>query len=147
MLFSTRIKELEGQLAVLEGSVATLTTANAELTAANLQCAERFNADQALILSITQERDGIVIERDTAVSDRDRIQVELTSERESREATIRTTVDQRLADAGSVPIQRDPTATAKTEPKAEGNGLRGLKRATAYLAERQPQTPPAPANH
>jgi peptidoglycan hydrolase CwlO-like protein len=133
MLFSARIRELEGQ-------VESLTAHNQELVTANAQCATRYEADQSRISELTtardlaiSERDALAIERDAAVAAKNDSDAALAAEREGRETAIRTQVDQRLADAGAAPIQRDPAATAKTEAKPEASGLTGREKAVAAI--------------
>lgn len=138
MLFSARIKELEGQLTALTTERDTLATANRELTAANEECATRHATDQQAIADALVARDAALEQVAALTTERDTAQRELAAERETRETAIATAVTQRLAEAGPAPIARDPAATAKNEPKAE-TGLKGMARARAYFASRQPE--------
>jgi len=141
MLFSARIKELEGQLLAATGERDTLATANQELTTANGQWAAQHTADQETLAALTTERDTALASLATITAERDTAQRELFAERESRETAITTAVTQRLAEAGPAPIARDPLATAKKEPKPEASGVSGMARARAYLAGRMPAAP------
>ncbi len=146
MLFNARIKELEALLATATGERDTLATTNADLITANEEFGTRYNADQTLILSLTGERDSALAQVGTLTTERDTAVSELAREREGRDEAIRTQVDQRLASAGVAPIARDPAATAKTEPKPETPGVKGMAKARAYFADRQPKAPEAASN-
>lgn len=140
MLFSARIKELESQLAAITTERDTLAAANAELTTANAECATRHAEDQTAIVAANAERDHAVADLATVTTERDTAVSALAAEQTGRETAIQTEVNKRLGAAGIDPIARDPNPTPNTPGAGKATeGLRGLSKAAAYLAERQPQ--------
>lgn len=123
MLFSSRIKELEGQLSAITGERDTLLASNTELSTANAECKAMWEADQATIRTLTAERDTAVANVTT-----------LTTERDNALASIDTEVTRRLAAAGTDPIKRDPAAPeGGTSAQAPGE----IKAAYAAIEDKE----------
>lgn len=143
MLFSSRIKELETQLASVSTQRDQLTTENANLTAQLAEHATELPGLQTQIsaheVTITQ----LNADLDTARTAATTAQAALKAEQEGREAAIKLEVTNRLGAAGIAPIARDPNAT-KTPAESKTAGLTGLARTRAYLADRQPKAAVAP---
>lgn len=117
MLFSARIKELEGQLLAANGErdtlaaqVTALTGERDQLSAANTQCKAQYDADQATITGLTTERDQALQRASDA------------------EANVEAEVTRRLAAAGVDPIKRDPKAVIDNpgDRKAAGSARERL---------------------
>lgn len=132
MLFQTRIRELEAQLAEAGISLQTITAERDELRTANTEFLERHTADTAALAAMQGERDAALGQVATLTAERDAAVANLLTpaaleERVSQEVTAR------IGAAGIAPIARDPKV--KTEA-AEESGLTGRAKATAYFAAR-----------
>jgi len=137
MLFSARIKELEGQLSTLQANHDTLAAANAELTTANGQCATQHAADQETIGAMTGELTQVRAELASVSAELETARTALTQAEAGRESAIATQVTQRISAAGADPIKRDPAVAVETNGGA--TSLSGMAKARAYLADRQPK--------
>lgn len=140
MILTEQIALLQQQLAAAQqqaqANFASLTAAQTELATA-----------REGIATLTTERDEARGQLATVTTERDQARTDLQAEKDSRETKIGTEVTARLAAAGGDPIKRDPAATAPGDPGASSS-LGGMKKATAYFADRQPKAtaPVAAAN-
>lgn len=134
-LFSSRITELEGQLATLTAERDSFAAANKDLTEANEQLGTQNKAHTDAIATLSKERDDAQSSVQSITSERDKAQADLKAANDSRDKAIADGIRDGIAAAGVPAVKRDPAAAdPKSQPAAGGTStLHGRAKAVAAI--------------